>query len=356
MKLEFCTNPDFLRVLLFAKDIVSIVFTIIPIAIVIMTMIDFSKSVTSSSADDQKKKLKLVIKRVLYGIFIFAIPYVVKVIANIIESTFDEELNYNGCLANANPESIAFYQKTYDAEEAIRKAEEERLLAEENERRRVLGLVKGSRATDEQSVIGTQYDLSNEQLEFLATVAQKEQGSVEGAIAEACLMANIFELKVDKNKFGTGADGLVKYVKTGGWFGDAEKKVGIYLQNNKLRDDVKAAVKNVLVYGQRPYPFYIDEHDCWDCNNKKYCPSGFKGDICRIVNYDAEYSNLAEISDRYGGYYKMDETKIYSVYGSGKYDYWTFYKFPTNTSDPFGYTQSALKKYEELNRIINNGE
>ena len=345
--MEFCTNPDVLRILLFAKDIVHVVFIILPIAIIIMTMIDFFKNVSSLSADDKNKKLKTIIKRIIYCIIVFAVPFIVKIVVNVIESVFEEELNYNGCLANANSESIDFYQKLYDEEEERRNLEEERKKIRLNEEKDVLDLVGSSTATNEQSMIGAKYNLSNEQLEFLATVAQKEQGSVDGAIAEACLMANLFELKANKSKFGTGADGLYNYVATGGWFGDAKERVRKYLQNNKLRAEVKAAVKYVLVDGYRPYPIYIDEHDCWDCNTKNYCSGGVKGDICRIKNNDKEYSSITEIKNRSN--YKQDETKIYNVYGDGKNDYYTFYEFPTSKSDPFGYTQSSLNRYKKLN-------
>jgi len=347
--MEACTNPDVLRVLLFAKNIVSIIFTIIPIAIIIMAMIDFSKSVTSSSADEQRKKIKIIIKRTLYGIIVFSVPFIVKSIVKIIENTFGEPLNYNSCIENID--NIDYYQSIYDLEEEKRKNEQEeqmkRMLAEQKEKEDILKIVKTSEASDEQAAIGTRYQLSNDQLDFLATVAQKEQETVSGAIAESCLMANLFELKADKKKYGTGADGLYNYVTLGGWFGDAKEKVRKYLENNQLREEIKAAVKNVFVNGDRPYPIYMDEHDCWDCNNGKYCSGGFKGDICRIKNTDAEFSSLNQIRNRNN--YKKDETRIYNVYGNGEYDYYTFYSFPASNSDPFGYTNSALNKFKSLN-------
>ena len=47
---DACTNPDILRVIYFGRLIVDIVKIVIPIGLIIMGMIDFSKSIVTSSA------------------------------------------------------------------------------------------------------------------------------------------------------------------------------------------------------------------------------------------------------------------------------------------------------------------
>ena len=59
----------------------------------------------------------------------------------------------------------------------------------------------------------TKYQLTDHQLRGLAAVAISEQGSLEGAAAEASIMANLFELQQNGSYNGkTGGEGLYAYV------------------------------------------------------------------------------------------------------------------------------------------------
>lgn len=61
------------------------------------------------------------------------------------------------------------------------------------------------------------YNLSNDQLKRIARLCQQEQGTVKGAKAEASLMANQLETsKARQKKYGTGANGLYRWVRYGG--------------------------------------------------------------------------------------------------------------------------------------------
>lgn len=79
------------------------------------------------------------------------------------------------------------------------------------------------------------------------------------------------------------------------------------------------AVRDVIVNGNRTLPLWIDEHDM------------FRGDISSASN-DGQIINKSERSA-----YIQDKTVIHNKYGAT----YTFYCFPTPTSDPFGYTQKA---------------
>ena len=165
-------------------------------------------------------------------------------------------------------------------------------------------------------------------------ICQREQGSAVGAAAEASLIANRFELHANKQKFGTGATGLYNYVKDSGWWGNS---AGTYMADTKkLKSDVLTAVHNVLVLGKRTLPLYVDEHDCIDCG-----AYGF--DVVKIVIGDKTITNKNELLNRDN--YKKDVTVIYNKYES----VFTFHSFPTDYSDPFGYTDGAKIKYNELN-------
>lgn len=154
------------------------------------------------------------------------------------------------------------------------------------------------------------YSLSDSQLKGLARLCQQEQGTVTGAMAEASLMANLFEKK--GSRYGTGANGLYSYVQNSGWFAKASYWMG---QTASLNPNILEAVRRVLVGGNRTLPTYVDEHDCFS-------------DIASATN------NGVGINVYNRSQYKQDVTKIRNRYGSS----YTFYCFPDSNSDPFGYT------------------
>lgn len=166
------------------------------------------------------------------------------------------------------------------------------------------------------------YELTQEQLEKLASVCYYEQGTAEGAAAEASLMANLFEIK--GSSYGTGANGLYNYVRTSGWFASAAS----HMDAKAASDEIIAAVKSVLVEGKRTLPGYIDEHDCISCSR------GGSGDITSVTN------NGVAISKNDKGSYISHTSVIKTVYGAT----YTFYSFPTDTSDPFGYTSKERRE------------
>lgn len=152
-------------------------------------------------------------------------------------------------------------------------------------------------------------DLTEQQIQELANLCKQEQGSLEGAAAEASLMANRFELY--GNRFGTGAQGLYNYVRNSRWWADA----GYYMSNGSAGEEYKEVVKAVLVNGKRTVPGYIDEHDCFS-------------DLSSVTNNGTPVTRISERSQ-----YVQHVTKIDNNYESS----YTFYSFPTSTSDPFGY-------------------
>ena len=167
----------------------------------------------------------------------------------------------------------------------------------------------------------TKYALSDYQLAQLTYVAYREQGTDAGAAAEASLMANLFE-SGRGNGYGSGANGLVNYVMTSGWF--ASRSTGS-TDNNESHKNI---VRQVLVNGKRTLPIYVDEHDCLS---------------------DLSYVSNTSIGNRSG--YIKDVTIIHNVYGST----YTFYEFPGGAesgTDPFGYTSKHgsdfCYKFEDL--------
>lgn len=331
--LDACTNSGVLKVVLFIENLLKIILYIIPIILILMVMIDLSKAVLSSDESAMQKSLKIVSKRMLSVIILFLVPTISKFAVNLASDTAISD--YTLCLTNT--ENISYYETL---EAAKKKIEQEKnkewypsLGNDGNFVKRVLTLSKGKKVESSSSsgtYNGQTYNLSDSQLTYLTTVAICENDSESGVAAEASIMANLFELK--GSSYGTGASGLVNYVSTPpptGWF-------GCYSNDYTATPKYKDIVKKVLVLGQRSFPIYIDEHDCWFCNSK-YCSNRNLGDIC-TVGGESSQSFITNRSN-----YVRDKTVISNIYGST----YTFYAFPDSNSDPFGYTQESYNKIKK---------
>lgn len=172
-----------------------------------------------------------------------------------------------------------------------------------------VGIIKGKGSFNNYT------DLTDKQLQAIANLCKQEQGSLKGAAAEASLMANRFEMV--GSKFGSGGEGLYNYIRTSGWWHDASG----FMDNGSAGNDYVEVIKSVLVNGKRTLPKYVDEHDCFS-------------DIGSVTNKGKNIS----ITDRSS--YKQFVSRIKNRYGSN----YIFYEFPTSTSDPFGYTNTANRK------------
>lgn len=104
--MDACTNPDILRVIYFFLIIVDIVKIVIPIALIIMGIIDFSKAVVVSDEKVQKKSVSLFMKRLLYAVLVFLVPWIVEVLMITLGNLLSDEINFTDCLENANSECI----------------------------------------------------------------------------------------------------------------------------------------------------------------------------------------------------------------------------------------------------------
>lgn len=185
------------------------------------------------------------------------------------------------------------------------------------------------------------YDLSDEQVKKIARLCVQEQGTVEGAAAEASLMANLFEVNNNGKYDGqTGSEGLYDYIRNSGWFANASYYMDNGSSENKATDKVIDAVKKVLVDGKRTLPKYINQHDDVNdlekvSNNGKLINKNNKKEYVRYV------SKCKQSSDSFG-----DDAIT-----------WTYYCHPSKGSDPFGYDNKKLKeKYGNGHYDFKSGE
>ena len=146
---------------------------------------------------------------------------------------------------------------------------------------------------------GDKYNLSEDDLAYLAYVASREQGSVDGAKLELSLMANLYEK--NKSKYSSVRD----YVDNSGWFASRSRSGYSY-----PGDDYYNAAKEVLNDGNRYLESNVVEHDCLS---------------------DIQSISTGDVSNRSD--YIPGETVIKNRYGST----YVFVGFAPNGGDPFGY-------------------
>lgn len=146
---------------------------------------------------------------------------------------------------------------------------------------------------------GTKYNLTDDELAYLAYVAKREQGSVGGAKLELSLMINLYEK--NKSKYSSVTD----YVKRSGWF--ATRSTSNYTYPG---DDYYNAAKEVVRDGNRYLASNVVEHD-------------WLGDITSIST-----GSVKNRSD-----YIPGKTIIHNRMGAT----YVFIGFAPNGGDPFGY-------------------
>ncbi len=325
-----CTNVLFLRILLYVKIALQVISIAVPIGLIIKLIIDFYKGIASGSGESPGSIFKNSFNRIMAAIIVFLTPMLVNLIASIIENTFSASLDYQSCLANIS--NIEYYEelerkRVENEEEAKRN---EILQQAEKYKQEQAELVKNNLANINSSTsggvtIGQKYNLTDSQLEDIAKICQREQGTAIGAAAEASLMANRYELEIIKGSKWKDRS-FYDYVMNCNWWAPA--KNGTY-KNTNLKSDILSAVREVLIAGQRTLPFYVDEHD-------------WVGDLEKIVTNGKTYTSNNSFKDHDN--YIRDETIIYNKMGA----IYTYYTHPTSTSDPFGYTESAKNRINGL--------
>lgn len=93
-----CEDIGVLRVILFIKNLLNYLFTLIPFGVVLFLSIDFFKNVASSS-EEQKKNFTLFIKRCIYLVLVFLVPTIVSLVVGFFEEDIDNTIgSYSKCL------------------------------------------------------------------------------------------------------------------------------------------------------------------------------------------------------------------------------------------------------------------
>lgn len=118
--LDACQHPAVLRIIYFAILLLNIVFVIVPIGLIIFLMLDFGKAVVSSSCDKQVKSTKLVVKRIIYALVIFVVPWIIGTFMELV-SQVTSNVDYITCINIAKTGDFTYYDNLLkEEEEAIR--------------------------------------------------------------------------------------------------------------------------------------------------------------------------------------------------------------------------------------------
>ena len=368
-----CENVLFLRILKFFNIAMNVMRFVVPLLLIFKLILDIYHQIIDVNDKNGKEKIT---KRIVAAIVVFMVPTFVGVLMSFIETVTGMTINYSECVANIKnidyyvekeelEQTLAFqqsngvYQQQYQDDMnslnnilssnicAVNNTASNMGYYDNNKENKTSGLALSNNYLANNSLsasfmvnpvsycsfgsdairIGEKYSVTDKQLDDIAKVCQREQGSPKGAAAEAELMINKYILS---RYSGTLYDYLFKSSARNWWH---PIKTGNY-GATKLKPEVKEAVRKVVVEGQRKYPSYINEHDCISC-----------GDVLSIKT-DGMSGNKNNRSE-----YVRDRTYVYTVYKrNSDIKYWIFYDFPDERSDPFGYTYDAKEKLAAISK------
>ncbi len=254
---EIVNQMGIYRIALIAKVIINILFTIVPLIVIILSIIDISKAIFKP--DELKNSIKQPINRIIAGIIIFLIPTIIEY-AFSLTNKYDNS-NIMAYYNEASIEKIKSLEEQYDIEKAAADAKEaamrkEELLKQEEERRK-----------------------RNEQLEQLRKEAEEQWGDKDD---DNGYSGNIGSPgSYDGDTVSNGTYGSVK-VENGVFYipnqratsdADIPKQSGEYGLNpifwerlNALITDAKANGYNITVTSG--WRSYSSQRSLWDNSNR----------------------------------------------------------------------------------------
>ena len=90
-----CGGADVLRIIKFVFRLLDLVLYIIPIALIVLLMIDFGKNVMAGKEDEMKKNLNIAIKRIIYCVVLFFVPTIVYFAIDLVSEAYVPDENSN---------------------------------------------------------------------------------------------------------------------------------------------------------------------------------------------------------------------------------------------------------------------
>lgn len=116
-----CEMSSILKVVYFVKQLINVVFLIIPMGLIVMVSIDMAKGVISKEDDlKNNKDFKVTLKRILMCIALFLVPTIVSFVIDMVNDS-GNSINYLSCFSNATVSKI---DKFVEQENFLAEAEE----------------------------------------------------------------------------------------------------------------------------------------------------------------------------------------------------------------------------------------
>lgn len=117
MKLSsLCQYGSFLRAFLFFKNVLNIIFVVVPIILIISIIMKLGKIVISGKTDELKEAFSTSVKKLIAGLAIFLMPTILSYTFDLVGESFDE---LQMCMDNATTENIKYYDSISAAISAL---------------------------------------------------------------------------------------------------------------------------------------------------------------------------------------------------------------------------------------------
>ncbi len=125
---EACEDSTVLKIIHFILQLLKTGVVLVPVALIILGMIDFFKAATSNDESKMKQAVPTFTRRIIGSIIIFLVPALISFAFGLLGSDIKE--GYLACIANATPEKILQIKKQEEEELAKKNEEYQKQLAE----------------------------------------------------------------------------------------------------------------------------------------------------------------------------------------------------------------------------------
>ena len=116
-----CENSNTLSIIYLIKTIIELITSIlVPVLLIIMLAIDFSKIVIAGKEEDMKKVVKSITSKVIAGVLVFFVPTFVNLLFSALDMSTSQ---FVSCYKNANSEYIAIKKAEEEAAKELQKQE-----------------------------------------------------------------------------------------------------------------------------------------------------------------------------------------------------------------------------------------
>ena len=108
-----CSNPSILKIVFFVKEIIKLLFIIIPIGAIAMLSFDMAKNVINGDESNQRKNLNVFIRRIIMLVIVFLVPTIVRFFVSFLNENISIDNNSFLTCISVDKEMIDKQLKVY---------------------------------------------------------------------------------------------------------------------------------------------------------------------------------------------------------------------------------------------------